>query len=150
MDRSLSPRGLALITEFEGRRLKAYRDSVDILTIGFGHTGPDVQLGQTITAERAAELLRRDVSRFEAAVKNATTVPLTQGQFDAMVSFSFNVGPGALHRSTLLRMVNAGDFAGAAKQFQRWNKAGGKVLAGLTRRRVAERAIFEGRPPSAR
>lgn len=142
--KKLSDRGLGLITEFEGRKLKAYRDAVGILTIGFGHTGADVHTGQIITHERATELLRLDVSRFEAVVNDAVNVPLAQGQFDALCCLTYNIGAGAFGKSTLLRLVNAGDFAGAALQFDRWNKAGAKVLAGLTRRRAAERGLFEG------
>ncbi|MGI0011972.1 MAG: lysozyme [Nitrososphaera sp.] len=141
----LSDRGLELIRSFEGCKLSAYRDSGGVLTIGYGHTGADVKPGQMITDERATALLRADVARFETAVNDAAKVPLTQGQFDALVCFSFNVGAAALRKSILLRLVNVGDFAGAALQFQRWNKAGGKVLAGLIRRRTAERALFEGR-----
>jgi lysozyme len=83
------------------------------------------------------------VRKFEAGVKRLVKVPLAQGQFDALVSFSFNVGLGALGSSTLLRKLNAGDYRGAAAEFPRWNKAGGKVYEGLTRRRAAERSLFE-------
>ncbi len=116
-------------------------------TIGYGHTaaaGPPVPAaGMTITAGEADAILARDLSRFEAAVARLVTVPLSQGEFDALVSFAFNVGEGALGRSTLLKKLNAGDRAGAAAEFGRWNKAGGRVLAGLTRRRAEERAMFE-------
>lgn len=102
-------------------------------------------MGQTITQQQADDYLRRDVRQFERAVARQVRVPLTQGQFDALVSFAFNLGEGALAQSTLLRLLNAGDYAGAAAQFDRWNKAGGRVLPGLVRRRAAERALFEAR-----
>lgn len=148
MDRKvmqISKAGLDLIKQFEGLYLKAYRCPAGVPTIGYGHTA-GVAMGQTITQQQADDYLRRDVRQFERAVARLVTVPLTQGQFDALVSFAFNLGEGALAQSTLLRMLNAGDYAGAAAQFDRWNKAGGRVLPGLVRRRAAERALFEARP----
>lgn len=153
--------GRAFIGRHEGLRLSAYRDAAGVWTIGYGHTaaaGPPVPAaGLTITAGEAETILARDLVRFEAAVARLVTVPLSQGEFDALVSFAFNVGDGALARSTLLRKLNAGDPAGAAAEFGRWNKAGGRVLAGLTRRRAEERAMFErggavdaARPAAAR
>ncbi|MBK3870977.1 lysozyme [Stutzerimonas frequens] len=138
-----SQNGLDLIKSFEGLRLSAYKDVVGVVTIGYGTTS-GVKMGDTITKERAEELLREDVKRFEQQVQRLVKVPLTQGQFDALVSFVYNLGAGNLSNSTLLRLLNAGDYAGAGAQFERWNKAGGKVLAGLVRRRAAERALFEG------
>jgi len=138
-----SQKGLDLIKSFEGLRLSAYKDVVGVVTIGYGTTS-GVKMGDTITKERAEELLREDVKRFEGQVLRLVKVPLTQGQLDALVSFTYNLGAGNLGNSTLLRLLNAGDYAGAAAQFDRWNKAGGKVLAGLVRRRAAERALFEG------
>ena len=148
MDRKMmqiSKAGLDLIKQFEGLYLKAYRCPAGVPTIGYGHTA-GVAMGQTITQQQADDYLRRDVRQFERAVARLVTVPLTQGQFDALVSFAFNLGEGALAQSTLLRLLNAGDYAGAAAQFDRWNKAGGRVLPGLVRRRAAERALFEARP----
>lgn len=148
MDRKvmqISKAGLDLIKQFEGLYLKAYRCPAGVPTIGYGHTA-GVAMGQTITQQQADDYLRRDVRQFERAVARLVTVPLTQGQFDALVSFAFNLGEGALAQSTLLRLLNAGDYAGAAAQFDRWNKAGGRVLPGLVRRRAAERALFEARP----
>ncbi|MFG3451150.1 lysozyme [Stutzerimonas stutzeri] len=139
-----SQKGLDLIKSFEGLRLSAYRCPADIPTIGYGTTA-GVKMGDTITKERAEELLREDVARFESQVLRLVKVPLTQGQHDALVSFVYNLGAGNLSNSTLLRLLNAGDYAGAAAQFDRWNKAGGKVLAGLVRRRAAERALFESK-----
>lgn len=140
----ISKAGLDLIKQFEGLYLKAYRCPAGVPTIGYGHTA-GVAMGQTITQQQADDYLRRDVRQFERAVARLVTVPLTQGQFDALVSFAFNLGDGALAQSTLLRLLNAGDYAGAAAQFDRWNKAGGRVLPGLVRRRAAERALFEAR-----
>ena len=141
----ISKAGLDLIKEFEGLYLKAYRCPAGVPTIGYGHTA-GVAMGQTITQQQADDYLRRDVRQFERAVERQVSVPLTQGQFDALVSFAFNLGEGALAQSTLLRLLNAGDYAGAAAQFDRWNKASGRVLPGLVRRRAAERALFESRP----
>ena len=140
----ISKAGLDLIKQFEGLHLKAYRCPAGVPTIGYGHTA-GVAMGQTITQQQADDYLRRDVRQFERAVSRLVSVPLTQGQFDALVSFAFNLGEGALAQSTLLRLLNAGDYAGAAAQFDRWNKAGGRVLPGLVRRRAAERALFEAR-----
>lgn len=142
----ISPAGIALITQFEGCALQAYPDASPrrIPTVGYGHTGAGVLLGQRITQERACTLLAADLVRFEAAVSGMVTVPVTQEQFDALVSFAYNLGTQALLRSTLLRMVNSGDFKGASNEFQRWAHAGGETLPGLIRRRAAERDLFDG------
>lgn len=134
----------ALVRQFEGLRLAAYQDSVGVWTIGYGHTGTDVRPGMTITNAQADDLLRIDLGKAGRDVARVVTVPVSQGQFDALTSFAFNLGGRALAGSTLLRLLNAGD-PGAAAQFDRWNQAGGQVLAGLVRRRAAERAMFEGR-----
>ncbi|OQS34560.1 lysozyme [Chromobacterium haemolyticum] len=139
---NISANGVKLIQQFEGLRLKAYQDAVGVWTIGYGHTGPDVTPGLVITQAQADALLARDLSRFETGVTRLAAVPLHQNQFDALVSFSYNLGLGSLQNSTLLRLLNQRDYAGAAAQFPRWNKAGGKVLPGLTRRRAAEQALF--------
>lgn len=144
----ISETGLALIRQFEGLRLSAYRCPAGIPTIGYGSTA-GVKMGQSITAERAEQLLREDVRQFEAAVSRLVKVPLTQGQFDALTSFAFNLGAKALEKSTLLRLLNAGDYSGAAAQFDRWVYASGKKLSGLVKRRAAERALFEGETPCA-
>lgn len=138
----ISQTGLDLIKSFEGLKLKAYQDVVGVWTVGFGSTGPHVKPGMVITAKQAEDLLRDDVSRFEACVSKQVTVALSQNQFDALVSFAFNLGCGNLGSSTLLKKLNAKDYAGAAAEFPKWNRAGGKVLAGLTRRREAEKALF--------
>jgi len=146
---SYSKKGLALTEEFEGLRLTAYQDSVHVWTIGYGHTGPDVHPGLTITQQQAADLLMQDVSKAVAAVNRLVTVPLTQNQFDALVDFTYNLGEGSLGGSTLLREVNAGNFDAAAAQFVRWDKAGGVELAGLKRRREAEAALFQSKDQAA-
>ena len=141
-----SPAGRAFIGLHEGLRLGAYRDAVGIWTIGYGHTAmagpPAPAAGMTISNSEADAILARDLLRFETGVGRLVTVPLAQHEFDALVSFAFNVGEGALGRSTLLKRLNAGDRPAAAAQFGTWNKAGGRVLAGLTRRRAEERAMF--------
>lgn len=144
---SLSARGIELIKGFEARRLTAYRDPAGVLTIGYGHTGADVRPGMTITAARAEELLRHDTGWAQDAVRSAVKVPLTQGQFDALTSFTFNLGAGALRSSTLLQKLNRGDYAGAQQEFGRWVHAGGVVLAGLVRRRAVEAKMFGSTGP---
>ncbi len=138
--------GLRIVKGFEGLELRAYQDSVGVWTIGYGHTAaagpPDVYPGQTITEAQAEEILRRDLRKFESGVRDVVKVPLNSDQFSALVSFSFNVGVGALANSTLLRKLNARDYQGAANEFPRWVKAGGQTLQGLVRRRDAERALF--------
>ncbi|EPK7549339.1 TPA: lysozyme [Enterobacter hormaechei] len=141
-----SEKGIALIKEFEGCKLTAYRDSVGVWTIGYGWTKPvdgkPIRAGMTIRQETAERLLKTGLVSYESDVSRLVKVGLTQGQFDALVSFTYNLGARSLSTSTLLRKLNAGDYAGAADEFLRWNKAGGKVLNGLTRRREAERALF--------
>ena len=140
-----SEAGLDLIRESEGCRLTAYPDPAsggDPWTIGYGHTGADVTPGKVITQDEAERLLEEDVDTFERGVMRLVKVGLTQGQFDALVCFSFNLGLGALQQSTLLRLLNTGDYDGAAAQFLRWDKAGGRVMAGLTKRREAEKELF--------
>jgi lysozyme len=136
-----SQRGVDLIKSFEGLRLKAYRDAVGLLTIGYGHTGRDVTEGLVITEAGAEELLRADLMRFEDAVRKHAG-PATRNQFDAMVSLAFNVGVTAFANSTLARKHRADDRTGAANEFLRWNRAGGRPLPGLTRRRQAERRLY--------
>lgn len=151
----VSEKGKALIKEFEGLRLNSYQDSVGVWTIGYGHTGT-AKPNQTITEKQADELLDKDIVRFEDSVKKAVKVPLTQNQFDALVSIVFNVGEGASHKSgiirlkdgqpsTLLKRLNSGDYLGAALAFHSWKYAGGRVLRGLERRREAEFKLFMGK-----
>lgn len=136
--------GIALIKQYEGLRLTTYKDAVGIPTIGYGHVENPIPPGgtRTITAEAAEQILREDLQRFEHDVNSMLTVEVTQNQFDALVSFAFNLGPANLKSSTLLRKVNSGDFNGAAEEFPKWNHAGGQVLAGLTARRNAEKTCF--------
>jgi len=140
--RHINQAGLELLKQSEGLRLKAYRDAVNVLTIGYGHTGPDVLEGQVITDQEAENLMRRDLLIFEAGVTDAVDVTINDNQFSALVVFSYNVGVKALRDSTLLKFLNAGDSSAAALQFGRWNKAGGRVLAGLTIRRQKEMELF--------
>ncbi|MEJ8673256.1 lysozyme [Chromobacterium amazonense] len=137
-----SSNGIQLIQQFEGLRLTAYQDSVDVWTIGYGHTGPDVRAGLSISDSQATQLLSQDLRRFEQGVSNLVKVAINQNQFDALISFSYNLGLGNLQSSTLLRLLNQGDYRGAAGQFPLWDKAGGKVLPGLQKRRQAEQALF--------
>ena len=142
----ISDKGISLIKQLEGLRLTAYQDSVGVWTIGYGWTQPvdgkPIRAGMTIKEETAERLLRTGLVGYESDVSKLVKVRLTQGQFDALVSFAYNLGTRALSTSTLLKKLNAGDYAGAADEFPRWNKAGGKVLPGVTRRREAERALF--------
>jgi lysozyme len=138
-----SAAGLALTKQSEGCRLTAYQDAVGVWTIGYGHTS-NVQPGDTCTEDQASEWLAQDVQWAVDAVNKYVTVKLNQGQFDALVDFTFNLGVGNLTHSTLLRKLNAGDYAGAAAEFPKWNMAGGRVLAGLVARRAAEQAMFQG------
>lgn len=147
--RSISNAGLAMIKRFEGLRLVAYQDSVGVWTIGYGHTRA-VRSGDVCTEAEADTFLRDDCREAEVGVNWLIKVPITQSQFDALMSFSFNLGTDidedfkaeGLGDSTLLKKLNLGDHQGAADEFLRWNKAGGKVLAGLTARREAERELF--------
>jgi lysozyme len=141
--------GLSLIRQAEGLRLRAYPDpgtGGDPWTIGIGTTvypdGRKVRRGDRCTPQQADEYLAHDLQGFERDVAAMVTVPLTGNQFSALVSFAYNVGASSLRSSTLLRLLNAGDYAGAANQFPRWNRAAGRVLPGLVRRRAAERDLF--------
>jgi lysozyme len=139
---SYSDRGLALTKSFEGLRLEAYQDCAGNWTIGYGHTGPTVSAGQSITEAEAEELLQGDLAEAVACVNHAVRAVISQCQFDAMVDFCYNAGRGNFVQSTLVRKVNSGDFQGAAAQFGLWVHAGGEVVPGLLRRRNAEAALF--------
>jgi len=151
---TISAAGLSLIQSFEGcekktgrGRFKAYMDPVGILTIGWGHTnatGRQFTADAVWTRAECDAALREDLAQFEAGVRAVVKVDLAQCQFDALVSFAYNCGLGNLKSSTLRRKLNRRDFAGAAREFARWNRAGGRVLAGLTRRRAAEATLFQG------
>jgi lysozyme len=145
----ISQRGVDLIKRHEGLRLQAYRDAVGVVTIGYGHTRK-ARIGQVISAGDAEALLRADIEDFEAGVARLVTRPIKQSQFDALVSFAFNIGldidadrqAEGLGDSTLLALVNAGREQDAAIEFLRWNKAGGRPLLGLTRRRLVEAQLY--------
>lgn len=131
------------IKEFEGCRLKSYKDSGGKATIGYGHTRRVYYPGMFITQEQAEELLLEDIEVASAEVSNSTSgLHLTQGQFDACVDFVFNFGSPSFYGSTLLKLIKSGDYIGASKEFGSWNHCNGKILAGLTKRREAERKRF--------
>ena len=132
----------SLIESFEGCRLEPYADAVGVPTVGFGHTGDDVSLAMDpISQEQADQLLAADLEKFEGYVTDLCPV-CSQQQFDALVSFTYNLGQGALEGSSLRRLHNEGDYTAAAQEFGKWNHAGGQVLAGLTRRRAAEAEAY--------
>jgi lysozyme len=138
-----SDAGLDLTKQFEGLNLNSYQDQVGVWTIGYGHTGPTIHGGLTITQDQADQLLQSDVASSVACVNRAVTTAISQNQFDALVDFVFNLGCGALLSSTLLRDINAGNFASAAQQFLLWDHARGVVIQGLLRRRQAESDLFQ-------
>lgn len=133
--------GLGLIKTSEGCKLAAYLCPAGVWTIGYGRT-TNVKKGDTCTQAQADAWLLQEYDAFERKVRALLKVPVTDNQLGALVSFAYNVGVGALASSTLLRLLNAGDYKGAAAQFARWNKAAGKTLAGLTKRRASEAALF--------
>jgi lysozyme len=137
---AVSAGGVGLIATHEGNILRGYLDPVGIVTACRGHTA-SAQLGRIYTEKECDALFRADIIVAERAVKRAVTIPLAQPTYDAIVSFTFNVGEGNLRRSTLLRKLNAGDIVGACNELPRWNKAGGRVLPGLVKRRAEERAL---------
>lgn len=137
----ISPRGISLIKRHEGCRLQAYKCPAGVWTIGIGHTG-DVQPGQEIDEEEAEALLQMDVETTYDALADLVDVDLNQNEFDALVSFVFNVGRDAFKNSTLLRLLNQDQRYPAAQQFLRWVHAGREVLPGLVRRREEERSLF--------
>lgn len=142
----ISDQGIALIKKFEGCELKAYQDAVGVWTVGYGWTqlvdGKRITEETSITQRTAERLLRCGVVQYEQGVNRLLKAGVTQGQFDALVSFAYNVGVRALGTSTLLKKLNAGDVQGAADEFMNWTKAGGMQLSGLFTRRTAERALF--------
>ena len=145
--RHVNNEGFKLLTTFEGFRLDAYDDGVGVWTIGYGHT-KGIHKGMTITQAQAEQFLQEDIELFESYVEDAVQVDVNEDQFASLVCFCFNVGPGSkgFGGSTLLRKLNAGDYQGAAEQFPRWNKGGGEPMLGLTRRRLAEQALFFSKP----
>lgn len=140
----ISQRGIDFIKQFEGYSDKAYPDPAtggDPWTIGYGTT-KGVKRGMVVNAAQAEQMLREDVAKFESGVSSLITAPTTQGQFDAMVSLAYNIGLGNFGKSTLLKKHNARCYTCAADQFRVWNRANGKVMNGLTRRRAAERQVY--------
>lgn len=130
------------IKEFEGCRLTPYRCSAGVLTIGYGHTGADVHEGMSISQADAEKLLIDDLNRFQKELAPLVAMPITEGQFIALMSFAFNLGISAFKRSTLRRELNAGNVEAAADEFLKWVNAGGQPFEGLRRRRSAERELF--------
>ena len=139
-----SQAGKDLIISFEGIRLQAYKCPAGVWTIGVGSTQPPVKPGEVLTKKEAMDRFDRDLVKYENAVDRLVKVPLTQNQFDALVSFTFNVGEGALAKSTLLKKLNAGDYDAVPAELMKWTKGGGKELPGLVRRRRAEAAMWRG------
>ena len=140
----ISLEGLSLIKKFEGCKLEAYKCSAGVWTIGYGHTA-SVKEGDVCTQEEAEKLLRGDIFKFEEYVQDSVKVDLDQSQFDALVAWTFNLGPGNLRSSTMLKKLNNGEYESVPFEMRRWNKAGGKTLDGLIRRRQAESLLFESK-----
>ena len=138
-----SKEGVSLLKKFEGCKLEAYLDAVDVPTIAYGRT-KEVQMGDTCTQQQAEDWLEEELVEYEGYVEKAVTVPLEQNQFDALVSWTYNLGPSNLNKSTALKLLNMSEYDGVPAQLKRWNKAGGKVLDGLVRRREAEALLFKG------
>ncbi len=136
-----SERGIALIKQFEGCKLKAYKCAAGVWTIGVGHT-LNVKDGDTITQKRADNLLAIDLAATEITVERNVKPKINQEMFDALVSLAFNIGVGHFVSSTVLRECNSCDYVAAADGFTLWNKGGGKILPGLVKRRAAERQLF--------
>ena len=139
-----SAEGIALIKKFDGCELKAYQCSAGVWTIGYGHT-KDVEEGDTISKDQAEEMLVEELHEYENYVNEYVNVALSQNQFDALVSWVYNLGPANLKASTMLKVLNDGKYEDVPYQMKRWNKAGGKVLDGLVRRREAEALLYQGR-----
>ena len=136
--------GVELLTHFEGLKLEAYQDSVGVWTIGYGHT-KGVVSGMKVTESQANNLLRTELIEYQNYINSMVKVNLDQCQFDALVCWVYNLGPTNLSNSTLLTLLNQGVKLQIPKQIRRWNKAGGKVLKGLVRRREAEALMFAGK-----
>ena len=139
---NISQNGIELIKKFEGCRLEAYKCPAGILTIGYGQTGSEVHLGQKITQEQAEKYLKQDITIHSNNVSRLVKAPLNQNQFDALVSFEYNVGYGNFASSTMLILLNQKKFTEAAAQFGRWVYANKKILQGLVKRRAAEKELF--------
>ena len=140
---AVSAAALVGIATHEGYRSEAYKDTVGVPTIGFGETA-GVKMGDKTTPERALVQLLTSTEKHADAIRQCIKVPLYQHEFDAYVSLAYNIGTGAFCRSTLVKKLNAKDYAGACEEIRRWNKAGGKVLPGLTKRREKEYRMCMG------
>ena len=140
----ISQEGISLIKKFEGCELTAYQCSAGVWTIGYGHT-KGIEEGMEITQQEAEDMLVEELHEYENYINDNVTAPLSQNQFDAMVSWVYNLGPANLKSSTLLKVLNAGDYDGVPAQIKRWNKAGGVTLEGLIRRREAESLLFQNK-----
>ena len=138
-----SAEGIALIIKFEGLELDSYQCSANVWTLGYGHT-QGVAEGDSCSEEEAEIILVNDLKEFETYVNALVDVDLDQNQFDALVAWTFNLGPTNLRTSTLLKKLNAGDYNDVPSEIKRWNRAGGQVLDGLIRRREAEALLFAG------
>ena len=141
---NISNEGISLIKKFEGCKLEAYYDAVDVLTIAYGRT-KNVQAGDTCTQEQADAWLEEELHEYGGYVNDAVKVDLEQNQFDALVSWVYNLGPTNLSSSTMLKVINEEKYNEVPAQIRRWNKAGGNVLDGLTRRREAEALLFQNK-----
>ena len=140
----ISKEGLNLVKKFEGCKLEAYRCAANVPTIAWGRT-KDVNMGDTCTQEQADAWLEEEIVEYEEHVHKAVEMPLSQHQFDALVSWTYNLGPSNLNSSTMLKVLNKGEYEDIPSQIKRWNKAGGQVKEGLVRRREAEALLFEGK-----
>lgn len=139
--RRINAEGIALIKQWEGCRLEAYQDIGGVWTIGYGHT-KTAQPGMKITQADAERLLREDLSNYEGSVASAVDVTLTDNQFAALVSWTYNIGVSAMRRSTLIKKLNAGDYASVPLELAKWNKVKGRVVPGLSNRRAAEAGLW--------
>lgn len=140
----ISDEGVALVKKFEGCKLEAYQCAAGVWTIGYGSTR-GVAEGDTWSQEKADMMLEDELQEYGEYVEELVTMPLSQNQFDALTSWTFNLGPTNLASSTLLKVLNAGEYEDVPAQIKRWNKANGDVLEGLVRRREAEALLFEGK-----
>ena len=139
----ISPEGIALIKKFEGCELNSYQCSANVWTIGYGHT-KEVEENNSCSLEEAEEILVADLEEFEEWVEKLVTVEMAQNEFDALVAWTFNLGPTNLRTSTLLERLNDRKFEDVPSEMKRWNRAGGVVVDGLVRRREAEALLFKG------
>jgi lysozyme len=139
---TINDAGIKLIQSFESCKLESYQDIKGIWTIGWGHTGPEVKLGQTITQEEADDLFQKDLDHFNQSVSFLITTNINENQFSALVSFEYNLGDGSLEKSHLLIYVNNSQFDLASEEFPKWDHSDGIVVDGLLRRRLAEQTLF--------